>query len=97
MLKYEIPALYEVIMRMTPKSQYPEPKVKIIEMVCRVSNDPSLSKAKFARYLEEYRNSGLCCHRAQTMTKKREIYYKSIRQRKYNSYIEARRREENIT
>ncbi|MFI3294065.1 MAG: hypothetical protein SNI70_11190, partial [Rikenellaceae bacterium] len=51
MLKYEIPALYEVIMRMTPKSQYPEPKVKIIEMVCRVSSDPSLSKAKFARYL----------------------------------------------
>lgn len=87
MLKYEAPAMYDVIMKMTPKGYFPEPRVDTIERVCLASDDPSLRKAKFFRYLNEYRKKGIYCGRAQTLTPKRARYYESIRQKNLERFV----------
>lgn len=88
MLKYEVPAVYEIIMRMTPKATYPEPRMRTIEVVCRASDDPALKKPKFFRYLEEYRKKGICCNRPKSLTAERAIFYTAMREKKLNQYIQ---------
>lgn len=88
MLKYEVPAVYEIIMRMTPKATYPEPRMRTIEVVCRASDDSALKKPKFFRYLEEYRKKGICCNRPKRLTAERAIFYTAMREKKLNQYIQ---------
>ena len=88
MLKYEVPAVYEIIMRMTPKATYPEPRVRTIEVVCRASDDSALKKPKFFRYLEEYRKKGICCNRPKRLTAERAVFYTAMREKKLNQYIQ---------
>lgn len=93
MLKYEVPAAYAVIMRMTPQGMFPEPTVRTIEIVCNASPDPSLSKPKFQRYLDLYKRDGICCGRAKRMTPQREEFYKKVGKRKIAKYVKANRGE----
>lgn len=88
MLKYEVPAVYEIIMRMTPKVTYPEPRMRTIEVVCRASSDPALKKPKYSRYLEEYRKKGICCNRPKRLTLEREKFYTAMREKKLDQYIQ---------
>ena len=89
MLKHECPAIYEVITRMITYYNFVNPTVEFIEIICRNSNDCSLKKAKFKRYLQEYKENGIYCHRAKKMTPKREIYYEKIRKNKIQKYIKG--------
>lgn len=86
-LKYECPALYEVLLRLALHGEFAEPKIQLIEIVCRNSNDSSLKKPKFERYLEEYRKKGVYCTRPKQMTPQRESYYKRIRGKKAKEYL----------
>ena len=88
MLKYEVPIIYDLIMKMSPKGQFPEPRILIIESICKASNDISLRKPKFFRYLEEYKRKGIYCGRAQIITPKRAKYYELIRERKRDKFVE---------
>lgn len=87
MLFYEVPAVYKVIMQLTRSSYYPEPKVALIEIICSVSDDSSLKKPKFQRYLQEYKEKGLYCGRAMKINPKQESYYAAIRAKKTAKYI----------
>lgn len=55
LLKYEAPVVYGIIMNLTPRAVYPEPKADLIEQVCRASGDPSLRKPKF---IATWKNTG---------------------------------------
>lgn len=88
MLKWEVPAVYEIIMSMTPKTTFPEPSMRTIRVVCSASNDPALKKPKFLRYLEEYEEKGICCNRPKKLTAKRTQFYTAIREKKLNQYIQ---------
>ena len=92
MLKYECPAIYEVIRRMITYYDFVNPTVGFIEIVCRNSSDSSLKKAKFQRYLQEYREGGIYCRRAKRMTPQRELYYERIRQNKLRSYLKRNKK-----
>lgn len=87
LLKYEVPAVYSIIMNLTPKAVFPEPKVELIEQVCRASGDPSLRKPKFYRYLEEYRMMGIYCRRPKRLTPERKLYYEKVRKKKLERFI----------
>lgn len=78
---------------MTPKSLFPEPSVRVIELVCNASPDPSFSKPKFERYLELYKRDGIYCGRAKRMTAQREQYYQGVSKRKIAKYAKANCRE----
>lgn len=91
MLKHELPALYEVIMRMTPDVPYPEPKIHLIEIVCNASDDPSLKKPKFGRYLERYRKEGIYCKRPVLLTPQRAEFYEKLYQKKLAKYVHKNR------
>ena len=93
MLKYESPAAYAVIMRMTPKSLFPEPSIRVIELVCNASPDASLSKPKFQRYLDLYKRDGIYCGRAKRLTPEREQFYQGVSKRKLDKYAKANRQE----
>jgi hypothetical protein len=86
-LKYEVPVVYDIIMELTLSQNYGEPPLLLIQMVCRGSSDPSLKKAKYFRYLEEYASFGLCCKRAKQLTAKRKAYYEGIRKKKMEKFI----------
>lgn len=88
MLKYEVPAVYEIIMRMTPKGVFVEPTMRTIRVVCSASDDPALKKPKFLRYLEEYDEKGICCNRPKKLTAERAKFYAAMREKKLNSYIQ---------
>lgn len=88
MLKYEVPAVYEIIMQMTPKKTFVEPSIRTIRVVCSASNDSALKKPKFFRYLEEYRKKGICCNRPKILTAEREKYYTAMREKRLNYYIQ---------
>ncbi len=81
-LKYECPATYEVVMEITKRSGRTKPTIEVITLVFSSSEDPSLGKRKFARYLDEYRRVGLYCGRPKVLTPRRERYYRHIRQKK---------------
>lgn len=93
MLKYEVPAVYEIVLRMSPKAPLTEPKIKLIELVCRASKDPLLRTKRFARYLEEYRRVGICCGRAKLLTPQREAYYKRKQEKRLEKFIRLNRKE----
>ncbi|WP_165045095.1 hypothetical protein [Dysgonomonas sp. ZJ709] len=88
MLKYEVPIVYDIIMNMTSPSAFPEPSYLLIKTICKGSSDPSLNKAKFFRYMEEYAELGLYCKRPKVLTTKRKVYYESIRKKKLERFIE---------
>ena len=87
LLKYEAPAVFSIILNLTPRSVFPEPKVELIEQVCRASGDPSLRKPKFFRYLEEYRDMGIYCRRPKRLTPERALYYERLRKKKLECFI----------
>lgn len=87
LLKYEVPAVYSIILNLTPNGVFPEPKVELIEQVCRASGDPSLRKPKFYRYLEEYRYMGIYCRRPKRLTPERKLYYEKVRKKKLARFI----------
>lgn len=91
MLKTEMPALYEVIMSMSKDVPYPEPKIHLIEIACNASNDPSLKKPKFQRYLERYRKEGIYCKRGKILTPERAAYYEKLYQKKLAKYVRQNR------
>jgi hypothetical protein len=86
-LKYEVPVVYDVIMQMTPAAVFPEPSLMLVGTVCKASQDPSLTKPKFLRYLDEYEAWGLYCKRPKRLTPEKETYYEGVRQRKLEAYI----------
>lgn len=88
MLKYEAPAVFRIILNLTPKGAFPEPKISLIEQVCRASGDPSLQKPKFYRYLEEYRYNSIYCRRPKRLTPGREVYYEHLRKKKLDCFIQ---------
>ena len=87
MLRYEVPVVYDVLMKLLPFSYWPEPPIAVVEAVCRASKDPSLDKPKFYRYLEEYRRTGLYCRRPKRLTPERRVYYQRIRNKKLARYL----------
>ena len=91
LLKYEAPVVYRIILNLTPRAVFPEPKVELIEQVCRASGDPSLRKPKFYRYLEEYRYMGIYCRRPKRLTPERKVYYEKIRKKKLARFIRENR------
>ena len=91
MLKYEVPVVFDIIMQSIPPGLFAEPSVYLIEKICNASPDPSLKKAKFARYLEEYVRKGLYCNRPKVITPERRAYYDAIRRKKLEKYIHKNR------
>ncbi|WP_206759853.1 hypothetical protein [Dysgonomonas sp. GY75] len=87
MLKYEAPVVFDIIMRMTPVSMAGEPPLLLIKTICKSSDDTSLKKPKFFRYLEEYARLGLFCKRPKILTEERKIYYEAIRKKKLDMYM----------
>jgi hypothetical protein len=90
-LKYEVPVVYDIIMDMTPRAVFPEPPPALVRTVCKASQDPSLAKPKFHRYLDEYEAWGLYCKRPKRLTPERKACYERIRQRKLETYIRQNR------
>ena len=86
-LKYEVPVVYEIVMKLTPPAVFLEPPLYLIDIVCNASKDPSLKKAKFFRYLTEYEEKGLFCNRRKYLTLDRKAYYESIRKKKMGKFI----------
>jgi hypothetical protein len=74
-------------MKMTPPDALPEPPLLLVRIVCRASSDPSLKKARFRRYMEEYAECGLCCKRGKHLTEERKTYYEGIRKKKLEKFI----------
>ena len=93
MLRYETPALYDLIFTLTPKKRKIAPPVELISLVCSASGDPAFDKPRFSRYLDEYKQKGLRCGRGKPITPEREAYYEVIRKRKLAIYIEQHRQE----
>ena len=87
MLKYEVPVVYDLIMNMTPPGPFPEPPYLLIKILCAASDDPSLKKPKFFRYLGEYAQKGLYCLRGKKNTPEREAFYSAIRKKKLDRFI----------
>lgn len=58
MLRYEMPVVYHLLRRLYDRQQPFEPDWHVIELVAEASKDPSFRKAKFSRYLDEYRRNG---------------------------------------
>ena len=52
----------------------------------------SCGKAKFRRYLDEYRRDGVYCRRGKRLTPERKAYYEGICRRKREEYIRRNRR-----
>ena len=92
-LKYEAPAAYELIMKMTQKRQFPQPTIRTIETVCKASNDPVLKKAKYFRYLDEYRVKGIYCGRPKVLTPERKLFYDALRKKSIARYAKQHRNE----
>lgn len=92
MLRYEMPVVYYLLRRLCAAQQPFEPDWRVIESVAKASKDPSFKKAKFRRYLDEYRRDGLCCRRGKRLTPGRKAYYEGIRRRKTEEYIRHNRK-----
>lgn len=93
LLKYETPIEYELIMSSTPKSVFPEPKIKVIEAITLASPNPVFQKNKFYRYLDDYRRNKLCSERAKVLTSKRKAYYERLQMNQIKKYIESKKKE----
>ena len=88
MLKHETPVVYGILTNTLIWTSCSEPSVELIEVICRASQDTSFKKPKFRRYLKEYAQCGLYCHRPKRMTPEREAYYKRIRSIKLATFIQ---------
>lgn len=87
MLKYEVPLVYDILMEASTPCLFTAPPVRLVKAVCGASDDASLRKPKFQRYLADYESNGLCCKRAKILTPERKVYYDSIRKKKMAAYI----------
>lgn len=92
MLRYEMPVVYHLLRRLYDRQQPFEPDWYVIELVAEASKDPSFRKAKFSRYLDDYRRNGVYCRRGKRLTSGRKTYYEGIRRRKTEEYIRQNRR-----
>jgi hypothetical protein len=93
MLKYETPAVFDLIVELSPACRKSRPHPTLIETVCAASKDPAFRKAKFRTYLQEYIRNGLYCKRGKKITPERELYYRRIRRNKLRRYIAEHREE----
>ena len=91
-LKYEVPEVFQLIMQSLPPGKHRAPPPPLVRMVCAASRDPSLGKAKFARYLERYEREGLYCHRATRMTAAKKPFYDEMRRHKLERFIRRNRK-----
>lgn len=82
MLRYEMPVVYHLLRRLCATQQPFEPDWQVIRSVAEASKDPSCGKAKFRRYLDEYRRDGVYCRRGKRLTPERKAYYEGICRRK---------------
>lgn len=82
-LKYETPMEYQLIMQSIPMGENGVPPVELIEFVGKASLDPSFSKPKFKRYLEEYREQGVCIPYTIKLTARKMNYYNKIMKSKW--------------
>lgn len=78
MLRYEMPVVYHLLRRLCATQQPFEPDWQVIRSVAEASKDPSCGKAKFRRYLDEYRRDGVYCRRGKRLTPERKAYYEGI-------------------
>lgn len=92
MLRYEMPVVYHLLRRLCASQQPFEPDWRVIASVAEASKDPSFKKAKFHRYLDDYRRNGVYCRRGKRLTPGRKAYYEDIRRRKTEEYIHRNRR-----
>lgn len=92
MLRYEMPVVYHLLRRLCATQQPFEPDWQVIRSVAEASKDPSCGKAKFRRYLDEYRRDGVYCRRGKRLTPGRKAYYEGICRRKREAYIRQNRR-----
>lgn len=92
MLRYEMPVVYHLLRRLCATQQPFEPDWQVIRSVAEASKDPSCGKAKFRRYLDEYRRDGVYCRRGKRLTPERKAYYEGICRRKREEYIRRNRR-----
>lgn len=92
MLKHETPLIYGLIMQSVPETTpFPQPSIELIETITKSSRDPSFHKAKYKRYLEEYREHGIFVGRAKKLTPKLALYYSSIRKKKLEEFKKCNR------
>lgn len=87
MLRYEVPAVYDLIVRLSPPSRRQCPYPTLVEAVCAASTDPALRKPKFRRYMDEYIRDGVYCRRGKRLTPERARYYERLRERRLEEYI----------
>ncbi len=87
MLKYEVPHVYDLILRLTPRPGRSAPPMEIILAVCTASPDPSLRKPKFHRWLAQYAQKGVLCGRAKMPTPERMVFYHNLRRRKLARFV----------
>lgn len=92
MLRYEMPVVYHLLKHLYATQSRFEPDWRVIDTVAGASKDVSYKKAKFKRYLEEYRENGVFCRRGKTITPGRKAYYEGVRRRKVEAYIRRNRR-----
>ena len=78
MLRYEMPVVYHLLRRLCATQQPFEPDWQVIRSVAEASKDPSCGKAKFRRYLDEYRRDGVYCRRGKRLTPERKAYYEGM-------------------
>ncbi len=93
MLKYETPAVFDLIVELSPPYRKRYPHSTLISAVCAASKDPAFDKPKFRTYMEEYTRNGPYCKRGKKLTPEREQYYERIRRNKLRRYIEEHKEE----
>ena len=76
MLRYEMPVVYHLLRRLCATQQL-RAGLQVIRSVAEASKDPSCGKAKFRRYLDEYRRNGVYCRRGKRLTPERKAYYEA--------------------
>lgn len=87
MMKYETPLTYRLMMTASNKTNnyFFAPDIQTILTYAKASNDPSFSKPKFFRYLNEYEETGLYCGRPKIMDRARDEYYTKIMNNKLDA------------
>jgi hypothetical protein len=93
MLRYETPAVFDLIVELSLPSRKKRPHPNLIAAVCAASSDPAFRKPKFRVYLDEYARDGLRCKRGKKLTPERERYYERIRRNKLANYVHRHREE----
>ena len=86
-LKYETPMEYWLIMKSIPMGEKGVPPAELIEFVGNASLDTSFRKPKFKRYLEEYKEKGVCISYSIQMTQRKARYYEKMNMLKNQVYI----------